>query len=201
MQITPHVVEHLSLVRTLLRHCRECIMVLNMHLWDGFHVCDAIKWMLWKQDRFMWPMSTQCMDPCKNATRWSVGLTLISDWISNYPLFQSVGEITYPFPNLNTVEVWEWISNFTSYFTGHMFHLSMLVLKLIILVAVDSKYVYLKLSALLNLCEGNPLATISLTKGQSPGALMFSCCKPQQVVEQTAELPVIWDTDTHVTSL
>ena len=31
-------------------------------------------------------------------------------------------EIPYPFPNFNgvTVEVWEWISNFMPYFTGHV---------------------------------------------------------------------------------
>ena len=31
-------------------------------------------------------------------------------------------EITYPFPNFNgaIVEVWEWISDFVPYFTGHV---------------------------------------------------------------------------------
>ena len=34
-------------------------------------------------------------------------------------------EITYPFPNFNgaTVEVWEWISNFISHFSGHRMRL------------------------------------------------------------------------------
>ena len=43
-------------------------------------------------------------------------------WINNYILYNVWDEITYPFPNFNgaTVEVWEWISNFTPHFTGHM---------------------------------------------------------------------------------
>ena len=37
-------------------------------------------------------------------------------------LSYSGGEITYPFPYLNsvTVEVWEWITNFSTHFTGHV---------------------------------------------------------------------------------
>ena len=33
-----------------------------------------------------------------------------------------LGEITYPFPNFNgvAVEVWEWISNFSTHFSGHV---------------------------------------------------------------------------------
>ena len=40
-------------------------------------------------------------------------------WLHPYAVWD---EITYPFPNFNgfTVEVWEWISNFILYFTGHV---------------------------------------------------------------------------------
>ena len=50
------------------------------------------------------------------------GLTLIPAWISNYTDYNVRDEITYPFLNFNgaTVEVWEWISNFTPCFTEHM---------------------------------------------------------------------------------
>ena len=43
-------------------------------------------------------------------------------WISNYIHKEVWGEITYPFPNVNgvTVEVWEWISNFSPHFSGHV---------------------------------------------------------------------------------
>ena len=49
-------------------------------------------------------------------------LTLIPAWISNLISYKMWGEITYPLPNFNgaTVEVWEWISNFTPHFTGHV---------------------------------------------------------------------------------
>ena len=49
-------------------------------------------------------------------------MTLIPSWINNYIHYKVWDEITYPFPNLigATVEVWEWISNFTPHFTGHV---------------------------------------------------------------------------------
>ena len=50
------------------------------------------------------------------------GLTWIPAWISNYIRYNVRDEITYPFPNFNgaVVEFYEWQSNFTSHFTGHM---------------------------------------------------------------------------------
>ena len=44
-------------------------------------------------------------------------LTLIAAWISNHMPSKVWDEITYQFPNFNgyTVEVWEWISNFTTH--------------------------------------------------------------------------------------
>ena len=50
---------------------------------------------------------------------------------SNYIHCKVWDEIIYPFPNLNgyTVEVWEWISNFISYFTGRIFLLINAVIK------------------------------------------------------------------------
>ena len=49
------------------------------------------------------------------------GLTLIRTWIRNFIQYKVWGEITYPSPkfNVETGEVWEWICNFTLYFTGH----------------------------------------------------------------------------------
>ena len=43
------------------------------------------------------------------------GLTLIPAWISNHMPCKVSDEIICPFPNFNgcTVEVWEWVSNFT----------------------------------------------------------------------------------------
>ena len=48
---------------------------------------------------------------------WS---TLTSVGISNYIHYNVCNKITYPFPNFNgcTVEVWEWISNFTPNLAG-----------------------------------------------------------------------------------
>ena len=50
------------------------------------------------------------------------GVTWIPAWISDYIHYKVWDEITYSFPNFNscTVEVWEWISNFTPHFTGHV---------------------------------------------------------------------------------
>ena len=47
---------------------------------------------------------------------------LFNLWISNYIHYKVYDEMTYPFPNSNgaTVEVWEWIDNFISHFTGHV---------------------------------------------------------------------------------
>ena len=45
------------------------------------------------------------------------GLTLIPAWINNY-----IHEITYPYHNFNdaTIEVWEWINDFTLHLTGRL---------------------------------------------------------------------------------
>ena len=50
------------------------------------------------------------------------GLTCITAWISNYIHYKVWNEITNPSPNFNsaTVEVWEWVSNFISHFTGYV---------------------------------------------------------------------------------
>ena len=49
------------------------------------------------------------------------GLTLIPTMISNHIHYKIWDEITNPVANFNDVaiEVWEWISNFVPYFTGH----------------------------------------------------------------------------------
>ena len=59
--------------------------------------------------------------PVSQEPFYQHGLTFIPAWISNYIQSKVHGEITYPFPNFNddTVEVWEWISNFIPDFTGH----------------------------------------------------------------------------------
>ena len=59
-------------------------------------------------------------------------LTLIPAWISNNIHYEKWDEITYPFLNFNTytVEVLEWINNFTPHFTGACDYLSMLELML-----------------------------------------------------------------------
>ena len=50
----------------------------------------------------------------RGPLRYRAPFTLIPAWISNYIHYKMWYEITYPFPNYNseTVEVWEWISNF-----------------------------------------------------------------------------------------
>ena len=50
------------------------------------------------------------------------GLILILAWISNHIHYKVWDEITYRFLNFNgsTVEVWEWISNFTLHFTRYV---------------------------------------------------------------------------------
>ena len=47
---------------------------------------------------------------------------LITAWTSNYAYHNVWDEIINPFSKFNsaTVDVWEWISNFTPHFTGHM---------------------------------------------------------------------------------
>ena len=43
------------------------------------------------------------------------GLTIIPSWISNHMPVKAMDEIIYQFPNFNgwTIEVWEWLINFT----------------------------------------------------------------------------------------
>ena len=50
------------------------------------------------------------------------GLTLIPALISDPIHYKVWDEIAYPSPNFNgcTVEVWEWVSNFTPHFTRHV---------------------------------------------------------------------------------
>ena len=50
------------------------------------------------------------------------GLTLILAWKSNYIHYKMYDKIIYPLPNFNgtIVAVWEWISNFTTHFIGHV---------------------------------------------------------------------------------
>ena len=54
-------------------------------------------------------------------------LTLISAWISNYIHYKVWLEITYPFPHFHGFTILEWISYFTSHFTG------LVILKLILI--------------------------------------------------------------------
>ena len=74
----------------------------------------------------------QWVNPSGAATGLYLGPLLLT-WINFNPsmdkcipmkfLFFEVWDvITYPFPNFNgaTVEVWEWIINFTTHFTGHV---------------------------------------------------------------------------------
>ena len=53
---------------------------------------------------------------------YQYGLTSNPPWISNYIHYEKWNEITYPIPNFNgcTVEVWDWISNFTPHLTRHV---------------------------------------------------------------------------------
>ena len=50
------------------------------------------------------------------------GIIIIPLWICNQINFKLWDEITYQFTKINVVavKVWEWISNFISYFTGHV---------------------------------------------------------------------------------
>ena len=58
---------------------------------------------------------------CKGSFYWH-GLTFIPTWISNHILYKAWDDITHPFQNFNgeTIEIWEWISNFISHFTGYV---------------------------------------------------------------------------------
>ena len=49
---------------------------------------------------------------------WLHGLTLITEWVSNYIQLKAWYEITYSFQNFKgaTVEVWYWIGNFIQHF-------------------------------------------------------------------------------------
>ena len=112
------------------------------------------------------------------------GLTLISAWISNYLHYKVWGEITYPPPNFigAAVEVWEWISYAIQNWVCD--YLSMLGLQLIhvskngplgdnisVSVCISTRntgcvrgaprwrHQMKTFSALLALCEGNPLVT------------------------------------------
>ena len=61
--------------------------------------------------------------PCSSDTRAPLPTWINSHpSIGNYIHYKGWDKLTYPFPNFNgaTVEVWEWISNFFSYLTGHV---------------------------------------------------------------------------------
>ena len=47
---------------------------------------------------------------------------LIPAWVIYYIYSNVLDKITYPFPNFNyaTIEVWEWISNFSPYYTVYV---------------------------------------------------------------------------------
>ena len=72
----------------------------------------------------------------------SMVLSLIPAWISNHIPCRVCDEITYPFPNFNgcTIEVWEWLSNFTSLYNGCNY-LSKLRLKLNHISRVPGQYI------------------------------------------------------------
>ena len=56
-------------------------------------------------------------------------INLILAWTSNYIYHKD--ENSYPFPDFNFIELWDWISNIIPHFTGHVItYLYMLVLKL-----------------------------------------------------------------------
>ena len=50
------------------------------------------------------------------------GLTCIITWIGSYIHYKAWNEIIYPFSNFNgaAIEVWEWMNNFISHFSGHV---------------------------------------------------------------------------------
>ena len=62
------------------------------------------------------------LNVCRNYIMYWHLTFLIPAWISNYNHYKVWDEITYAFPNLNsvTVEVCEWINNLISQFTGHV---------------------------------------------------------------------------------
>ena len=49
-------------------------------------------------------------------------IKIIAAWLSNHIHYEMWDEINGPFPNFSvgTIEVWEWINDFTSHITGHV---------------------------------------------------------------------------------
>ena len=70
-------------------------------------------------------VTSHCLSQCW-LVYWGIYASLdlsdfIPEWISNHIHYKGWDEVTYPFPNFNGIEVWEWINNFIPIFTGHVF--------------------------------------------------------------------------------
>ena len=97
----------------------------NVSIWWRHHVClkfwlGAILYIIMTSASAQ--RSPTASAPVMMTTIWGPfywhGLTLIPACISNHMLRKVWDKITHPSPNINgyTVEVWEWISNFTPHF-------------------------------------------------------------------------------------
>ena len=58
------------------------------------------------------PLTIDWIESFLGAPFTNMGLTLIPTWICNHMHHKVWDEITYPFPNFNDAEVWEWKRNF-----------------------------------------------------------------------------------------
>ena len=68
--------------------------------------------------RLIWTIWTPMSSVLKKADKLNLSLSLT--WISDYIFYKVWVEIIYRFPNRYTIEVWWWISNFTSYFIEYV---------------------------------------------------------------------------------
>ena len=93
-----------------------------------FIAIDTLPWM--SSNVFMWPYGNvnifMLNNPWSSISVTHQGLLLLTLFqsnpacISSHTHYTVYDEITYSFPNFNgcTVDVWEWMSNFVSHFTG-----------------------------------------------------------------------------------
>ena len=100
----------------------KCFHLMTSSWWDDF--CQSE---VWSCPRFtggvLYAISKNHLTKNEIATLGlQAWINFNQAWISNYIHYKMWDEIIYPFSNFTscTVEVWEWISNLISHFTGHV---------------------------------------------------------------------------------
>ena len=109
-----YVTRYIHIILTILQEATQCLT-----LWKNKF--GKFLQELFSRGVYTWLCNVDA-SVCTPRAPFFLGLISIPAWISNYIHYKVWVEITYPFPNFNgwTVEVWEWISNFSPHFTRHV---------------------------------------------------------------------------------